>query len=460
MNSSAKAVADDVWAIVADFLEINTSSTPISSTYSFYHDQGEGEHFSIRQSMRETLSCATCIRDCRSTVTYLADIYNDRLLSHWKRLLAILSNHSRIDETSIAEFGWQTLLPHLHVHDGEYEAGGGAGMGLQVICDGRTLLSLGGGLGGGWESHPSFSKNFSHSFGSGGGGGIQLNDSSVSIGGGGGCGTSSSGEVLCGYSFDDDRLDETYERSSSLLSECGDVITVIGGGGGGGGTGECCLPFSLGYGFSFKLELRRDRPARDLTEGSSPGRDEQYRYDSAGCLFHEAMKSCNGSYEDWCCVCERAKNMSRSPSPGLCPRGDALELSWVSSMTCCGPDSQSDQRPSTRNHPFHSLNESAEEKGGDAGGGMCLRWREGAWALMEEDPGLWERYEDCSLRGQSCQVLDLLFSTSSSSSMMTESFSRDGESLFLWQSTAVCFLLLLVCMWTSFKFTRNVRRIV
>ena len=158
---------------------------------------------------------------------------------------------------------------------------------------------------------------------------------------------------------------ERFQTFFKFLSGNCQTIEVYGGGGGGGGTAECAVPVSFGYGFSFHYSSTLESATSnattntanstdsvnssystnhndstnatesanptdsanytDSTEASSEidgeprveiptedralalssvhlmGRDDQYKYDIAGSLLHDASLSCGG-YDNWCCV--------------------------------------------------------------------------------------------------------------------------------------------------------------
>ena len=144
---------------------------------------------------------------------------------------------------------------------------------------------------------------------------------------------------------------ERFQTFFKFLSSNCQTLEVYGGGGGGGGTAECTVPVSFGYGFSFhyssKLESNTFNATANATDfadtsdsvdtsdstassdsadstsdfngegklgiGYPPGtralassihlmgRDDQYKYDIAGSLLHDASLSCGG-YDNWCCV--------------------------------------------------------------------------------------------------------------------------------------------------------------
>lgn len=135
---------------------------------------------------------------------------------------------------------------------------------------------------------------------------------------------------------------ERFQTFFKFLSSNCQTLEVYGGGGGGGGTAECTVPVSFGYGFSFHYSSKLESTASNATAnatafsdsvdnsdsadntsefngegelgiGYSPdiralassvhlmGRDDQYKYDIAGSLLHDASLSCGG-YDNWCCV--------------------------------------------------------------------------------------------------------------------------------------------------------------
>lgn len=187
----------------------------------------------------------------------------------------------------------------------------------------------------------------------------------ISVGGGGGCGVCNQelsshdrcrhdGDVLCGLMADCGNIIDPancftsdpfncipispsdWRNLSSSLASCSRV-DVRGGGGGGGGTGECCLPFSIGYGTDFHFtamnpisfnqrssvsdisDVNRRIPldhvidsyvhnaSQSKLEDGSDGDDEsqRYQYDSVGRLLHfiSLQHGLCGGYGDWCCTC-------------------------------------------------------------------------------------------------------------------------------------------------------------
>ena len=127
------------------------------------------------------------------------------------------------------------------------QAGGGAGFGLQVYCDGDFILTAGVGGGGGFQGR-DLNNITTESFGGGGGGGLQFNVSALcgnmvhfsdtklqaicdkmilhetvigSIGGGGGCGSRKSGEEDQGSdrSEEDSPMQCGWQRYSDVSAE-------------------------------------------------------------------------------------------------------------------------------------------------------------------------------------------------------------------------------------------------
>jgi hypothetical protein len=152
---------------------------------------------------------------------------------------------------------------------------------------------------------------------------------------------------------------ERFQTFFKFLGGNCQTIEVYGGGGGGGGTAECAVPVSFGYGFSFHYSSTLESATSNATKNSANpvdsanpidsanpvdsanpidsanytdstgalsdidgeprvenstdvralvsssvhlmGRDDQYKYDIAGSLLHDASLSCGG-YDNWCCV--------------------------------------------------------------------------------------------------------------------------------------------------------------
>lgn len=196
---------------------------------------------------------------------------------------------------------------------GLLEVGGGSGAGLQIICDGKGIASLGGGGGGGaagkfrGDSAGMQRPGKNASIGGGGGGGMQLffpallDDKpwtadkwlSWSSGGGSGCGTCKLGDVACassahgvkcGAKMDDvGAVDEAKGRRVAnywrvgVLRRCYEDgrLAVIGGGGGGSGGAECCKAVpTLNFGFGFRAEFKP--PAEGAAPLEMPPWDEQH----------------------------------------------------------------------------------------------------------------------------------------------------------------------------------------
>ena len=213
-----------------------------------------------------------------------------------------------------------------------------------------------------------------YTFGGGGGGGIQfanlsrpelfLNESFFSVGGGGGCGTCDNHDgdcqlpspwesiVTCGFLSDTNavkggQLASQLSQLREGLRSCGRV-RVEGGGGGGSGTSLCCLPFHVGYGFSFSLHSDVSTSQRLLSSDSpqepwqhwqqqqqqlsqqyqQSGEEMRYRYDFIGSLLHAASLRCPKGFGDWCCLSQESGQLIRS-----CLQSNLTDSSSISSSS-------------------------------------------------------------------------------------------------------------------------------
>eukprot|EP01034_Spumella_vulgaris_P030467 gene30467-37686_t len=216
--------------------------------------------------------------------------------------------------------------------------GGGGGLGFQLFCDNRLVISSGGGGGGG-----------------GGGCGSASNTSH----------TLSNLQISCGYNRDDDSLTSASDLHALLSSrfsreqfrrECRSV-SVSGGGGGGGGTGGCCAPFRAGYGFSFSLSSTDDDdavPSRSQKPPLTVSRENVQhhsfnRTDLSSELLRDAAIQCGEDADNWCCVCSAAQDrilaclsdnhVPSSSSSAQVSCGDIdshrHSVQWMQWMPCC-----------------------------------------------------------------------------------------------------------------------------
>jgi hypothetical protein len=326
----------------------------LSLTYTYY------QRNRIDYELTEIKCSATF--DCSSFIDSQAIPFNKRYLYLYESLLSASSK----DPCSFQKSAFSPFYNALQtvdlfgslLHDdneSEFEAGGGSGLGFQVYCDEKMILSTGGGGGGGfyYNTHDRSMTNF----GGGGGGGIQLQidtDKWISSGGGGGCGTidddedestserkkssfdahsystATSNKILqCGWIYDDDAIDlqamtwHLYHQPN--WSTCS-RIEIHGGGGGGGGTDLCCLPYEIDFGFGFSMYSSIDRSAQstddiyhdeEITDiNASEATNEQhddslpprYTYDLMGLMFNISQGICSPTI-DWCCTCDISQQL-------------------------------------------------------------------------------------------------------------------------------------------------------
>jgi hypothetical protein len=228
----------------------------------------------------------------------------------------------------------QETLPQTLLSQPQHtKLGGGVGGGFQLYCDGRIVLTAGGGSGGGGDVDPY---KRSVSFGYGASAGVQVAqgytnrgelDTFVSLGGGGGCNTCESSHshdlaVVCGTTADGNSLplsafQASLRRLRHDITAAGgcDRMVIYGGGGGGGGIVRAEeRGIGADYGYSFVLSSDGgSQPSNDLVQvGSPPVPDLPVSVRSQGThavfyhLVNASVTSCGG-YADWACVCREVK---------------------------------------------------------------------------------------------------------------------------------------------------------
>lgn len=236
--------------------------------------------------------------------------------------------HDNWDSMSAAVEGlWSTLWSHDRSGFGGTASGGaGVGFGIQLLCDGEVILSLGGG--GGWgkavQAEPGTHAT-TWSGGTGGGGGVQAYKSGTmwsTVGGGGGntmdsrspspqC-TSSPDAVVKGT--ESCELWWEHVRNSCPSGS----ITAVGGGGGGGGftvdgLGSDGGSETFGGSWAFKFG--------DTARGGEPAANSG---GVIGSRMLQCVNSCKGAGAGFNrCFCPCGKHAM-----------EALGEPWASTMTC------------------------------------------------------------------------------------------------------------------------------